>query len=294
MAPRVLAILFADVSGSTVLYEKLGDRGALAAIESVIGELQLATSAAQGRVIKTIGDEIMAVFPDAASAARAAMDMQRRIADMPPFDGARLAIRVGFHVGPAIEEGTDVFGDTVNTAARMAGLAKAGQIITTGSAAEALPPPLLDTTRNLDAFAVKGKQDEIQVYEVLWQDNEDLTLSATRLPPPVNVEPVLKLTHAGRTIALGADALAAQIGRDAANDIVIAHRKASRLHGRVERRRDKFFYIDLSTNGTYVSIDGDAEIFLRREQVMLQGRGALAIGHSASDLRAELVRFNIE
>jgi predicted component of type VI protein secretion system len=84
-----------------------------------------------------------------------------------------------------------------------------------------------------------------------------------------------------------------QIGREAAHPIRIADRMASRLHGRIERRGDQFYYVDLSTNGTYVTLEGDAETVLRRDQVMLRGRGTLCCGHSATDPGAELVTFEL-
>ena len=103
--------------------------------------------------------------------------------------------------------------------------------------------------------------------------------------------PVLRLEHGERTLVMSEALSTVLIGRDAASDIVIAHRGASRLHGRIERRKDKFYYTDLSTNGTYVTVAGDAEIRLRREEIMLRGSGQLAYGHSSADARAELVRY---
>ncbi|MGH8706436.1 MAG: adenylate/guanylate cyclase domain-containing protein [Burkholderiales bacterium] len=290
MAKRVLAILFADVSGSTSLYERLGDRSALGAVGSVLDALRGAAAEFGGRVIKTHGDEIMVVFPSAAAAARAATRMQGRVADLPAFAGTRLGVRIGFHLGSVLEEGGDVFGDAVNTAARMAGLAKSGQIVTTEAAVEALPAQVREATRDLDRLSVKGKREELRVYEVLWQDDADLTVLGARVAVPAEVRS-LCLEHAGRTLVMGPELATILVGRDKASHIVIAHRSASRLHGRFERRRDKYFYTDLSTNGTYVAIAGDAEILLRREEIMLRGRGQLAYGRPSADSRAELVRF---
>jgi hypothetical protein len=85
-----------------------------------------------------------------------------------------------------------------------------------------------------------------------------------------------------------------QIGRDAVHQIPITDKMASRLHGRIERRGDKFYYVDLSTNGTYLTIEGDVETVLRRDQAMLRGRGTLCFGHTATDPGAELVTFVCE
>ena len=285
------AILFADVSGSTSLYEKLGDQRALAAVESVLAEMRKSIALQHGRVIKTIGDEVMAVFPSADAAMQAACDMQSRVTAIAPIENVRLAIRAGFHFGPAIEEGGDFFGDAVNTAARMAGLAKSGQIITSGATVDALSPLLREATRDLDAMSVKGKQDEIRIFEVIWHDSEDLTMMAARETPVSTHEPTLTLSYGECTLALGAAMPSASLGREATNELVVADKMASRVHCKIEYRRGKFFLIDQSTNGTYVKVEGDAEIMLKREQSMLRGRGIISLGHTSAAADAEIVTF---
>jgi class 3 adenylate cyclase len=289
--PLNFAILFADVSGSTSLYEKLGDQRALAAIEAVLAELRKSIAIQRGRVIKTIGDEVMAVLPTADAAMQAACDMQNRVAAIPPADNVRLAIRVGFHFGPAIEDGGDFFGDAVNTAARMAGLAKGGQIITSGATIDALSPLLRAATRDLDAMTVKGKQDEIRIFEVVWRDSEDLTTLAARGAPVSTREPTLTLIHREHTLTLGAARPSASLGREATNDLVVTDKMASRVHCKIEYRRGKFFLVDQSSNGTYMTVEGDAEIMLKREQLLLRARGVLSLGHSSAAPGAEIVTF---
>lgn len=283
--------MFADVSGSTSLYEKLGDQRALAAIDAVLTELRKSTALQEGRVIKTIGDEIMAVFPAVDAAMQAACDMQHRVAAIPREDSVHLAIRVGFHFGPAIEEGGDYFGDAVNTAARMAGLAKGGQIITSGATVDALSPLLQASTREIDAMQVKGKQDEIRIFEVIWHDSADLTALAARELPVSAIEATLTLTCGARTFQLGAEHKSATLGRDAGNELVVPDKMASRVHCKIESRRGRFFLVDQSTNGTYVTLEGDAELMLKREQIMLRGRGVICLGHSAGSAGAEIVSF---
>jgi class 3 adenylate cyclase len=290
---RPVAILFADVSGSTTLYERLGDRQALKAVDQVLDVLRRAVATHQGRVVKTIGDEVMAVFRDADAALQAASDMQTRVATLPTFGDARLAIRVGFHFGPAIEESGDYFGDAVNTAARMAGLAKGGQIITTAATVASLSALLRESTREVAALSVKGKQSEVKVCEVLWQTGEDVTMLAANRAQ-ASTEAVLRLAHGSETLVMDENLAAVQIGRDMSHHIPIIDKMASRLHGRIERRGDKYYYVDLSTNGTYITIEGDVETVLRRDQAMLRGRGTLSFGHSATDPGAELVTFVCE
>jgi adenylate cyclase len=289
--PQQFAILFADVSGSTSLYEKLGDQRALSAIDTVLVEMRRSIGFQHGRVIKTIGDEVMAVLPSADAAMQAACDMQTRVAAIPAIDNVQLGIRVGFHFGPAIEENNDFFGDAVNTAARMAGLAKRGQIITSGPTVEALSPLLRKATRDLESMAVKGKQDEIQIFEVIWQDSDELTTMAAREAPVAMPEATLTLKYRTHTLILGGSRPSATFGRDATNDQVIADKMASRVHCKIEYRRGQFFLADQSTNGTYVTVEGDTEIKLKREQLLLRGRGRFCLGHSSTKAGEEVVTF---
>src|SRR5262245_65044479 len=97
MSDRVGTVLFADVSGSTRLYETAGDSAALEAISRCLAAAAAATEASGGRVIKTIGDEVMSIFPEPDAAASAAADMQTRIDTLPEVAGTKLGVRIGFH-----------------------------------------------------------------------------------------------------------------------------------------------------------------------------------------------------
>src|SRR5262245_30901113 len=285
-----LAVLFADIAGSTKLYDTLGDTQAKWLVDECIRIMRETIGRYAGRVIKTIGDEVMCVLPDADSGHLAAADMQLKIAALPAVSNVKRAIRVGFHFGPVIEENNDVFGDTVNLAARMAGLAKPMQIITTLATVERLSPALRDSTRRIAALSVRGKGDEVEVCEVIWQDGEDLTMATpSTAAPATRVE--LHLTHGQRLLTLDQTNTTVLLGRDAACQVVLADRKASRIHARVERRRDKFFLVDQSTNGTFVTFAGEAEIALRREEMMLRGQGRITFGHSIAESSEETVDF---
>jgi class 3 adenylate cyclase len=287
---RKLCVLFADVCGSTRLYEKLGDSEALHAVDRCITRMERATAIYEGRVVKTIGDEVMAIFPSADAAFQAACEMQQRIDALPPVSGLKLTIRVGFHYGSALEGNNDVFGDTVNVAARMVGLAKGGQITTTGETVEQLSALLRQATRELDTLAVKGKSEGVQVFEIIWQESAELTM---RVAPAAAHPARLQLRHAGIEVQVESEREGLSFGRDAGNDFIIADRRASRSHARIERRIDRYVLIDQSTNGTYVTFDGELEFALKHEEVMLRGQGRIAFGHSSRDSNAEVVEFQV-
>ena len=291
-AASELAVLFADVSGSTRLYEALGDTEALSTIARCLAVVKAACDGHAGRVVKTIGDEAMAVFPTADQAAEAAAEFQARVSE--EFAGTQpLALRVGFHFGPALETDGDVFGDSVNLAARLVGVANRAQVITSAETAANLSPHLRARTRELDALTVRGKLQDVRIFELLWQDSpEDLTSLATRRVAPPATR--LQLRHGDRVIILGEDNRGVMFGRDAQNDVVIADRMASRMHARVERRTGKFVLVDHSSNGTYVSVDGEPPLQLRREEFTLRGRGRIGFGHAARAEGDEHVSFACE
>ncbi len=288
-ADPTVAVLFADIAGSARLYEKLGDAKALATISRCLVLARDAATEFGGRLVKTIGDEAMLVFPTADQAAAAAAEIQGRMCGLEASGDQRLAFRMGLHFGEAIERDGDMFGDSVNTAARMVALAKGGQIILSAATAETLPSSVRRHLRALDLVTLKGKEQDVGIMELTWQDPADLTEMVMR--PRLQLA-TLELRHGERTIVLNAETMALTLGRDVQNDVVIADRLASRQHARIERRRDKFALIDQSSNGTYVTFDGEREFLLHREELLLRGSGRLSFGHACEVDAGETLAFS--
>ncbi|HVE50651.1 MAG TPA: adenylate/guanylate cyclase domain-containing protein [Casimicrobiaceae bacterium] len=290
VATRHAAVLFADVAGSTRLYETAGDAAAQQMIGRCLEVMGAVCREHDGRVVKTIGDEVMALFPGAGNAGYAAIEVHKRIAALNESNGSSLAIHAGFHVGPVLEDQSDAFGDTVNVAARLCSLAKRDQTLMAAQTLQQLPAPLRVRTRSQDVQAVRGKSADIELFELLWQDSEEeLT---TLAPRRSGRQARLTLRSREREVALE-DANVLTFGRDGNNDFVILDRKASRLHARIERRRDKFVLIDHSTNGTFCTPQGEPEVELRREELLLRGRGRIYFGHpSVEDPNADAIDFD--
>jgi len=285
-------VMFADVSGSTRLYEAVGDAAAHEAIDLCVKVFAAITGQHTGRVIKTIGDEVMSVFPDPASAARAAVDIQLAVNEMAPVGKVKLGVRIGMNHGSLVERDNDVFGDTVNLAARLTEMAARGQIITSTETVDLLDPIQKMDCRSLYAIEVKGKEKEVGICEVLWTDTDDATqLVAQRATTDAGRR--LRLVYRGRTVLVDEERRTLILGRDASADLVVADRMASRTHCEIERRQDKFTIVDRSANGTYVTIDGDSEMVLRREEAILRHHGVIALGHSRASA-TELVEFFCE
>jgi predicted component of type VI protein secretion system len=157
---------------------------------------------------------------------------------------------------------------------------------------ERLSAPLRASTRKIAALAVKGKVDDIDVCEVIWQDGEDLTMTTSSVVVAAT-RSELHLTHGEQKLVMEQANSTVLLGREATCQVVLAERKASRVHARIERRRDKFFLVDQSTNGTFVTFGGEAEIALRREEVMLRNQGRITFGHSMAESSDETVDFAV-
>lgn len=85
---RKLIVMFADVSGSTALFERLGDKEAMHAVERCLKRMKRSIDGYKGKTIQIVGDELLAAFEQPEDACQAAIDMQQRIADLPPFPGS--------------------------------------------------------------------------------------------------------------------------------------------------------------------------------------------------------------
>ena len=277
---RDQVVLFADVSGSTRLYERLGDRLALALIERCVDTMLNVTRRHQGTVIKTIGDEVMAIFDDVPVACRAAMAMQLGVCMLPESIEHGLTIHCGFHFGEVmIADNGDVFGDTVNVAKRLAEASKSSQIVTSGEVVSLLPAELAGVTRFLDSEQVKGRHAPLELYEVLWEPDVELTEmagSGSRPRPQLRTEMMLR--YLGHEYRLSDEHPAISLGRDARADIVLNDKLASRNHCRVEKVREKFIFRDFSSNGSFVQSAGEEEVLVRRESAVLEDRGTISFG----------------
>jgi class 3 adenylate cyclase len=279
-----VAILFADVVGSTQLYDQYGDIKASETVAHCLDVMKDATHQFSGKVIKTIGDEVMSTFPSVDDAMGAASQMQARLSDNQnqADDHIPVSIRIGCHFGPVVEEQNDIFGSAVHTANRMTSQAKAGQIVISGSSVERMSAEWRAQTRQIDVATVRGRLDEVALFELLWQPEE-----ATSMLPTIEWEnktrKASRLILSFRDIRVIVNDQNKQInmGRAEDNDVVVKGNLISRVHAKVEKRRGKFMLVDQSTNGTFLQNAHGEETFVRRDSTELNGEGVIGLGRVA-------------
>lgn len=212
----------------------------------------------------------------------AAVMMQARIsADTKQEDRITVSIRIGCHYGPVVQEQNDIFGAAVHTANRMTSQAKARQIVISGGTVEHMSPELKKQTRQIDVATVRGKLDEVALYEFLWNPEE-----ATSMLPTIEWEnqerkaSKLELSFRDQTIEVTDRRKNVIMGRAEDNDLVVKGNLISRIHAKVEMRRGKFMLVDQSTNGTFVLNLLGEETFVRRDSMEINGEGTIGLGRA--------------
>lgn len=290
-----LAVLFADICGSTALYEKLGDDMARKIISRCLNTMTGQISHYQGRLVKTIGDEIMVTFPSAESAFNAACAMRLAVGNDQPLEDFPLHVRIGFNFGEVIHESDDVFGNTVNVAARVAAITRANQIMATQEVFVSLSLELRTRMRQILRAEFKGKQDHHEIYQVICEQEDTLS---TRYGMPEfrktrqNEEEML-LRYRDQSFRINNLQRSAVLGRDETCDMIVQGELVSRQHIRIELRFGKFIISDQSTNGTYIRSGDGSFVHITREEISIKGSGFISLGMSFAEHPAEVVEFSI-
>jgi len=279
--PREAAVIFAE----------LVDAASQDAIGACHDELEKAALPTQARVLKRIGPRLMLLAESADVAARAAVAMQVAAARFPAAAGGKPGVGIGFHFGRVIQNEADVFGDTVNLAARLVEKAARGQILLIADTAERVGSLYRRSIRRLVSVQLKGIDQELGLCEVVWRADEP----ATFYPFNAEAEPAarvkLKLRYRGTKLVLKRIVEAVSIGRDAACKVVIKDEHASRHHCTIQRRRDRFVLVDKSTNGTFVTFEGEQELALRRDEITLRKTGWICFGQPRSAAGEDVMEF---
>ncbi|MER2543682.1 MAG: adenylate/guanylate cyclase domain-containing protein [Candidatus Accumulibacter phosphatis] len=290
---RMLSVVFAAVAGSSRLFEKLAGAEALHAVDRCMKRMRRGIDGFHGRIVKTGRDDLTAVFANANDACQAAIAMQRRVADLPPVSGVQLAIQVGFHHGAVIEELGEFLGECVNTAESLARLAGAGQVLTSGTTQVLLSPHQQLSIRPLENRSIAGQPAELQVFEVLWLEHASEPAKAIVEPhAPVQDRELRLCVRYGHIVkVLDKHRTSLLMGRDTSCEITVRDRRASRNHALIERRGEHFVLTDVSTNGTFVTVNGEQELFLKHEELALHGSGIIAFAAPAGSSGADIAEF---
>ena len=285
------SILIADIVKSTELYERLGNVEAQRLVSECLHVVGKTVEAFHGQVIKSLGDGILASFRAQQDSVWAAVGMCEKVEPL------KTNIRVGVHWGEVLEEQGDVFGDTVNTAARIVGRAKPSEILISRELSETLPQFLQDLTRPVPPIAVKGKREPIEVFTLLKDSGNAGLTSTIEVERTVMFSPKrarnaeLELSYRSQKFTLS-EGQELTVGRDPGCGLQVDNKHVSRLHARIFCRQGKFILEDQSANGTFL-LPQYSKLHILREETFLHGSGLIYLGADPDVTRSEPILFAI-
>ncbi len=289
-------VVFADLVGSTSMFERLGDETASRFVTQLVGALSQVFEQHRGRVVKLLGDGLFVVFPQEGDALAACISIQKRFLEKPiraGGSGAPVQMQMGIESGEVVEIDGDCFGDTVNSAARLADLAGAAQILTTRNVWSALGPLQQASLRSLGPMHLRGRAEASDVYRVEWQAGHDEDATMMGRSMAASAPQVLSLEHGGQTVQIDARSLAISIGRGAGASLALNDPRVSRMHATLEWRGGQFVLSDASSYGTWVYFGNQSEaVVLRRTECYLVGSGQISAGCERRE-GSPLISFSI-
>ncbi len=269
-------MLFVDICGSTRLYEQEGDVAARRRIRQMLDARGEAAAVRGGQVLKEIGDELLIVFEQMPA-------LLSFVQVLPAIQDAQaMRCKTGIHLGSVIVERGDVFGDAVNTAARIVSLAGPGQVLLSRDALEGLSVPERPEVRALPPLAVRGKRAMPDLFELIDEEGDHTQAIDAGAVDALRqaLSSVLLLSWAGGRLELAPGCEDMTVGRDRGNTIAIPFPQVSRTHLRIESQGPYWLVHDLSANGTLLQEEGGVPVMLRRERSRLSARGVLQLAPS--------------
>lgn len=294
-------VVFADLAGSTALFEALGNEQAAALVTRLTRGIGACVQEHGGRVVKKLGDGVLGVFAQPGEAVAASVALMREHHQWLHFqpEALRVEIHVGLASGEVVEVEGDCYGDAVNVAARLCDLAGGAEVWATKAVVADLHPSQGVNFIRLGHVEVRGKSEAQVMYQVEWsEDDEDNSTVHSDLMSELNRidSPVAEIQLTGRdgTQLRASSHAPAQIGRAPESDLYLADPRVSRVHARIEWRQGAFVLTDLSSFGTWVRFTGsEAPVQLRRDNCLLHGSGEISLGVSFADSSAPVVSFQV-
>jgi class 3 adenylate cyclase len=300
-------VLFADLRGSTSMYETLGNAEATTVVTQSVALLARVVEEHGGQVVKTLGDGLMAIFAAPSAGVRASDDMHDSLARVglpalpatgssDPRPPISLKLQVGLAHGEVVEMSGDVFGDAVNVAARLLDHAGDNETLATASVVDGLEDWERSRFRSLDRMQLRGRAEPVHVYllEAVRRFG-DTAATAFGDMAPASIEPEgIRLIWLDLNRIYSGTSLPVILGRSPQATYIIDDNRVSRSHARIDWHGGTFQLTDLSYNGTYVRFDNDPEIIsLRRGACTLHGAGVIGLGTPPSEPVSPVVRFEV-
>jgi class 3 adenylate cyclase len=296
-----LTVLFADLRGSTALYETLGNAEATSVVTHCMNAMTKPVADCGGHVVKTLGDGLMAMFPLASPAVQSAVVMHDVLEAMVSRGNERgassglrgLRLQVALARGEVVEMAGDCFGDAVNVAARLLDHAGDNETLITAEVLQGLTLDQRSRFRSLDRLVLRGRVEPVQVHVMGGRRGIDLAPTQFGDVSSVSEPDGLRLVWRDLNRVFASQQMPVVLGRSPQATFCVDDSRVSRSHARVDWHSGSFQLTDLSYNGTYVRFADGEIVSLRRGSCTLHGNGTVGLGGSPSDPGSACVRFDV-
>ena len=296
-------VVFADLTGSTGLFESLGNVKATRVVTRITQWIGDVCRQHGGHVVKNLGDGVLMLFPQNGDAVDAAIDLQRQYAKRTANWPASLktGLKIGLACGDVVEQDGDCFGDAVNLSSRLSDLSGSEQIFASLSVIEPIPENGL-RTRCLGAMDIRGRSEACVVYRIEWQSevpSDYMTMPAMLASPPlaqqISSSPQsISLSWQKIQMSFGSKTLPIFLGRDTDCHFVVDDPRVSRRHASISYRSGRFYLQDISSYGTWVHFsESSSVIALRRQECVLMPVAELALGGPFEGVPVATVQFKL-
>ena len=295
-------VLFADLRGSTGLFESLGNAEATSVVTHCVNALGAPVTGNSGHVVKTLGDGLMAVFDSPPAAVQSALQMHdvlEAMASRGHERGASLGLRalrlqVALARGEVVEMAGDCYGDAVNVAARLLDHASDNETLVTAEVLRDLAPDLRHRFRNLDKLGLRGRVEPVHVHVLGGRRLHDVAAITQFGDVATVLEPDgLRLLWDDLRRMYAALQMPVVLGRSPQASFCVDDSRVSRSHARVDWHGGSFQLTDLSYNGTYVRFNDGEIVSLRRGSCTLHGSGIIGLGGSPAEPQSACVSFEV-
>ena len=290
--------MIADVSGSAALYDEVGNTEAHKRVTNCLSLIRKVVEFHGGQFISSKGDDILCIFTDPQVVLEVGLEMFEATED------SALSVHAGVDYGLVIRTSDDVFGDSVNMAARLASVANSGEVLCSQNLYDKLTGSYRSMLRFFGPRHFKGKTATSNIYlfshaapgqatEIIFNDGteaerdraEAVRTDVSSVKVAVRFDYDTFVCSAERPITMG---------RSGDCDLVVPLPWVSRAHATIEIRGDKAYLSDTSTSGTYISFDGqDSSFRLCRESAVLHRPCIISLARPAGDPGAQIISCDL-
>lgn len=302
------AVTFVDLSGSTTIFEEIGDEKATELVRKITHDIATHLSERGGQVVKFLGDGVMILFDTAEQAINACLllgEVLIEAGELVPqnlLGTDRISVRVGVDYGSIVEFENDVYGDVVNVASRILALAEPHELMMTVAVYEHLSVQLRENCRRLGRVFLRGKSQPQEIYGIKLGNGDDVTAGTTQYSQETVMASVKKapwaeiisdtyiaLIYNDQEYRFSKEQLPITIGRSLESDLIVQDARVSRAHIRLDWFAGQFFLTDTSINGTMVQYGGaepgnPSPVSIRRQRCTLVKNGFIILGLASRDM----------